>query len=150
MKTLSEYVSWLNSMTTTELIKEFPGRFYILSGFDTEDGIVKKMIANDAILWQLVKEYNQSHHAQFKKPAKFNDTTSEPLPDAYLATLIKRVEEEKWPNPNEAMTHYNRGLEKAIEILRSAPVDECDHKYKTFWVGTHKASEICQKCGHKK
>lgn len=59
MKTLSEYVSWLNSMTTPELIKEFPGQFHTLNAKESSAECVKKMLANDAILWRMVKEYNQ-------------------------------------------------------------------------------------------
>jgi len=59
MKTLSEYVSWLNSMTTTELLKEFPGEFHLLDAGESPAGCVTKILANDAILWRKVKEYNQ-------------------------------------------------------------------------------------------
>lgn len=58
-RTLSEFVSWLNSMTTTELIKEFPGQFHDLRVGDSQSSTVTRILANDAILWQMVKEYNK-------------------------------------------------------------------------------------------
>ena len=54
---LSKYIFWLNSMTTVELIKEFPNRFHILNAKDSQDESVLKIISNQAILWDLVKDY---------------------------------------------------------------------------------------------
>jgi hypothetical protein len=57
LKPLNEFVFWLNSMTTTELIKEFPTRFHLLDARDSVTESVNKYLANDAILWNLVKEH---------------------------------------------------------------------------------------------
>jgi hypothetical protein len=62
MKTLlslSDFITWLNSMTTTELIHEFPNTFHLPLAGDSKQSTVTKLLANDAILWRLVKEYNK-------------------------------------------------------------------------------------------
>ena len=69
--TLSEYVFWLHSMTTTELILQFPKEFHLLSAGDSTDESVKKVLANDAILWRKVREYNKKLYKESKKPSDF-------------------------------------------------------------------------------
>lgn len=54
--TLREFVFFLNSLTTTELIRQFPFRFHLLSGSDTVEQSANKLVANDAILWDMVKD----------------------------------------------------------------------------------------------
>lgn len=59
-KTLSEYIHWLHSMTTTELLREFPREFHLLDACDDNAKSVTKILANDAILWHKVVEYNKA------------------------------------------------------------------------------------------
>jgi hypothetical protein len=54
--TLREFVFFLNSLTTTELIRQFPHRFHLLSASDSVEKSANKMVANDAILWDMVKD----------------------------------------------------------------------------------------------
>ena len=54
--TLREFVFFLNSMTTTELIHQFPYRFHLLSATDSREQSVNKLIYNEAILWDMVKD----------------------------------------------------------------------------------------------
>ena len=56
---LDKYIFWLNSMTTAELHKEFPGEFNKLKAGDSQGETVKNMLANDAILWRFVKTHAQ-------------------------------------------------------------------------------------------
>lgn len=56
---LSEFILWLNSLTSNELLKEFPRSFHSLNSIDTKNQTVFKLVANDAIMWRLVKEYNK-------------------------------------------------------------------------------------------
>jgi len=56
---LDKYIFWLNSMTITELHKEFLGEFYVLKASDSKDESVMNILANDAILWRFVKEHAQ-------------------------------------------------------------------------------------------
>jgi len=53
---LREFVFFLNSLTTTELIRQFPHRFHLLSGSDSVQESSTKLLANDAILWDMVKD----------------------------------------------------------------------------------------------
>lgn len=54
--TLREFVFFLNSLTTTELIHQFPHRFHLLNASDSIEQSANKMVANDAILWDMVKD----------------------------------------------------------------------------------------------
>lgn len=54
--TLREFVLFLNSLTTTELIHQFPHRFHLLNARDSVEQSANKMVANDAILWDMVKD----------------------------------------------------------------------------------------------
>jgi hypothetical protein len=54
--TLREFVFFLNSMTTTELIRQFPGRFHLLSARESIQESSMNLLANDAILWDMVKD----------------------------------------------------------------------------------------------
>lgn len=63
---LSQFVFWLNSMTTTELIMRFPNTFHLPLAGDAQDSTVIKMISNDAILWRLVKQYAQFLERELK------------------------------------------------------------------------------------
>jgi hypothetical protein len=54
--TLREFVFFLNSLTTTELHKQFPGRFHTLKASDSVTESSMNMLANDAILWHMVKD----------------------------------------------------------------------------------------------
>jgi hypothetical protein len=56
---LSEFVHFLNCMTTTELLNEFPNSFHLITPNDSVQQNVEKLLANDGILWRFVKEYNQ-------------------------------------------------------------------------------------------
>lgn len=56
---LSEFISWLNSLTTMELINEFPRSFHTLKSHESKDEAVLKLVSNDAILWRFVKDYNK-------------------------------------------------------------------------------------------
>lgn len=73
IKTLSQFVHWLNSMTTTELINAFPNTFHLPLAGDGKQSTVTKILANDAILWKLVKEYNKDH------APKYCDQCGEPI-----------------------------------------------------------------------
>jgi hypothetical protein len=77
---LDKYVFWLNSMTTTELHKEFPGEFHVLKASDSVDESVKNVLANDAILWRMVKEHAQKLaelNRKHKPDKKLNDMETE-------------------------------------------------------------------------
>lgn len=66
--TTRDFVLWLNSMTTAELVQEFPNTFHYLNASDGVEGTANKMIANDAILWRLVKEHaKKENHDQREK-----------------------------------------------------------------------------------
>ena len=58
LEELSNFISKLNSLTTTELINEFPNTFhYPTPQKDVES--VNQFLANDAILWRMVKDKNK-------------------------------------------------------------------------------------------
>lgn len=54
--TLREFVFFLNSLTTTELHGQFPGRFHVLKASDSVTESSMNLLANDAILWHMVKD----------------------------------------------------------------------------------------------
>ena len=54
--TLREFVFFLNSLTTSELYRQFPGRFHMLKASDSIKESAMNMLANDAILWQMTKD----------------------------------------------------------------------------------------------
>lgn len=54
--TLREFVFFLNSLTTTELHVQFPGRFHVLKASDSVTESSMNMLANDGILWYMVKD----------------------------------------------------------------------------------------------
>jgi len=74
--TLSEFVCYLNSLTTTELILAFPNTFHYLAPSDPK--IVEKILGNDAILWRLVKEFNQEKLKQ-SQPAELTPEQEQSL-----------------------------------------------------------------------
>ena len=82
IKTLSEFIHHLNSMTTPELIKAFPNTFHLPLAGDSLQSTVTKMLANDAILWRLVKEYNKDH------AAKYCDQCGEPIGKKHKAWCL--------------------------------------------------------------
>ena len=59
LEELSDFVSKLNSLTTTELINEFPGTFHYPTPQKTVKESANQFIANDAIIWRLVKDKNK-------------------------------------------------------------------------------------------
>ena len=52
---LTDFVFFLNSLTTVELHQQFPNTFNKLSSAYGVHETVKKSLANDAIMWRLVK-----------------------------------------------------------------------------------------------
>ena len=56
---LSQFVSWLNSMTTTELMAAFPTRMHQVESKDSIQIMTTKYYMNQANLFDMVKEYNQ-------------------------------------------------------------------------------------------
>lgn len=59
LMTLSQFVNWIDSMTSLELYKQFPRTFHSIENIGTPVQIANNMVANDAITWRLVKEYNK-------------------------------------------------------------------------------------------
>jgi hypothetical protein len=56
-KTLSEYISWLDSMTDKELVKTFPEIFL---PFKDECSNAGHPFVNEALLWRMARDYNKT------------------------------------------------------------------------------------------
>ena len=56
---LLEFILGLNARTSSELQRDFPKTFNEILSNDSQDETVKKLLANDGILWRMVKEKTQ-------------------------------------------------------------------------------------------